>query len=33
MRLLVTIVLFITAAHGASRPQDWKAINYAPWGQ
>ena len=34
MRLSVVIVLFIaTAAHAASRrPQEWKAINYAPRG-
>src|SRR6266446_4512521 len=33
MRLPVVIVLFIaTAAHAASRPQEWKAINYAPRG-
>jgi hypothetical protein len=32
MRLAFIIVLFITVADGASRPQEWKAINYAPQG-
>jgi hypothetical protein len=32
MRLLIIIVLFIRAADGASRPQAWRAINYAPRG-
>jgi len=33
MRLSVAIVLFIVAAaHAASRPHEWKAINYAPRG-
>src|SRR5260370_33356304 len=30
---MAVIVLFIaTAAHASSRPQEWKAINYAPRG-
>ncbi len=32
MRLLVIAALFIAAADAASRPQEWKAINYAPRG-
>ena len=33
MRLPAVVVLFIaTAAHAASRPHEWKAINYAPRG-
>ncbi|MGO9261765.1 MAG: hypothetical protein ACLQU1_36510 [Bryobacteraceae bacterium] len=32
MRLLVIIVLFVEAANASGRPQEWKAINYAPRG-
>ena len=32
MRLLLITVVFIAATGAASRPQEWKAINYAPRG-